>query len=930
MTREELLVRIKGLQEFVPSAKTEEEQSTELEQLLAEENQYRNEIAELEQKLSKEDNYKRHTAFLDEARFDNLKSELNRISNERDRVEAEYFQYESRLVNIDSELEAAKFLIKEGKKENKELEKLFTSSKDEKYNEQLTANLKAIEYLETYIEVLKDERETLATNIKAIEKRQQQINEREARYNALVANFEQTETVDRLKQEQDRKRLNELRNFVSANANKQAYLTYDFSRELIALTEDLENDRITNEEALVRLTAYQNRIPTSSSEEALAQYEELQENRKLQAKYEKEIAAKKEKLANDENYLLSLFVLEQRNADIKSAEARLSKYSADIATNNSMLTKYQTDIADNNSAIAIKNARINELHEENIRLGVEFRRLGATASDADLATFRKNLAANNKEIKNIETEIAANEKEIATIEGLEKGLKEQNKQLKSRRDKLGKMIEKRKENPEIDTAKKYADQQELVYLEQGLVALKNREKYLDTDFETELSKLITDLEKSKEKDIVPLVNTLNAIKEQKEVEEAVIAPVETENLQPEEEKEEIIPVAPILEPVQETIEEPVVEEVKEEPKPEETKRNKIVAWLGTAKATVIEKIKKNWKKYATGLGIGLITAAIIASCRGCANKDSLPVIDNDDKNLENDTTIESVIEEDFGKAEIEDMIEYEDLTQQKSIDEIAQDVIRGEYGNGAERKEKLESEGYDYSEVQQKVNEIMAGLKTPSAEEKVEETVEPEVTPTPEVTPDQPLEPDVSILDPEPEENTQENLTPQEPSAPEYEDGEIIDSEFYPTYPDGDDDFDYDDDGYEPVLPPQEPDTPSNLEEQIITLAPGETLLMPNGDGTVTAVDNSNWENIPSIEQNTDMEVDTDYSSNEIISDVTMNDNGNVDVTIDPNQTTSNTVQTGQESNIFDGPSQEEIDDYNAILEELGLVSPTEEQTKTR
>lgn len=41
----------------------------------------------------------------------------------------------------------------------------------------------------------------------------------------------------------------------------------------------------------------------------------------------------------------------------------------------------------------------------------------------------------------------------------------------------------------------------------------------------------------------------------------------------------------------------------------------------------------------------------------------------------------------------------------KTVDEIANEVIRGEWGNGAERKERLTDAGYDYSEVQKRVNE---------------------------------------------------------------------------------------------------------------------------------------------------------------------------------------------------------------------------------
>lgn len=45
----------------------------------------------------------------------------------------------------------------------------------------------------------------------------------------------------------------------------------------------------------------------------------------------------------------------------------------------------------------------------------------------------------------------------------------------------------------------------------------------------------------------------------------------------------------------------------------------------------------------------------------------------------------------------------------KSLDDIAHAVIRGEYGNGSERRRRLEEEGYNYDEVQARVNEILYG-----------------------------------------------------------------------------------------------------------------------------------------------------------------------------------------------------------------------------
>lgn len=43
----------------------------------------------------------------------------------------------------------------------------------------------------------------------------------------------------------------------------------------------------------------------------------------------------------------------------------------------------------------------------------------------------------------------------------------------------------------------------------------------------------------------------------------------------------------------------------------------------------------------------------------------------------------------------------------KSIDEIAREVIRGDWGNGADRKDRLTAAGYDYEAVQARVNALL-------------------------------------------------------------------------------------------------------------------------------------------------------------------------------------------------------------------------------
>ena len=50
----------------------------------------------------------------------------------------------------------------------------------------------------------------------------------------------------------------------------------------------------------------------------------------------------------------------------------------------------------------------------------------------------------------------------------------------------------------------------------------------------------------------------------------------------------------------------------------------------------------------------------------------------------------------------------------KSNTEIAKEVIQGKWGNGAERKKRLEDAGYDYAAVQKEVERLLAKQKKPA------------------------------------------------------------------------------------------------------------------------------------------------------------------------------------------------------------------------
>ena len=52
----------------------------------------------------------------------------------------------------------------------------------------------------------------------------------------------------------------------------------------------------------------------------------------------------------------------------------------------------------------------------------------------------------------------------------------------------------------------------------------------------------------------------------------------------------------------------------------------------------------------------------------------------------------------------------------KTVDELAQEVIAGKWGNGADRKERLTAAGHDYKAVQNRVNAILGAKKAADLE----------------------------------------------------------------------------------------------------------------------------------------------------------------------------------------------------------------------
>jgi len=64
-----------------------------------------------------------------------------------------------------------------------------------------------------------------------------------------------------------------------------------------------------------------------------------------------------------------------------------------------------------------------------------------------------------------------------------------------------------------------------------------------------------------------------------------------------------------------------------------------------------------------------------------------------------------------------DMFANAEVTADKSVQELAQEVLENKWGTGADRKARLTAAGYDYQAVQKAVNEILASKEVALIEE---------------------------------------------------------------------------------------------------------------------------------------------------------------------------------------------------------------------
>ena len=106
--------------------------------------------------------------------------------------------------------------------------------------------------------------------------------------------------------------------------------------------------------------------------------------------------------------------------------------------------------------------------------------------------------------------------------------------------------------------------------------------------------------------------------------------------------------------------------------------------------------------------------AIIVECAFVDNATDIQIIDTLTEQKVMGLAIAKGILKTLGIAYVEEAPIVPDTNVEKTVSELAQEVLAGKWGNGQERKEKLTQAGYDYNAVQKEVNKLATKTTAPA------------------------------------------------------------------------------------------------------------------------------------------------------------------------------------------------------------------------
>ena len=942
MRKEQLLSRLKEMLDNLKKDKdfelSKENNEKELASIHSQKEMLNYQIQELRVKLENDDNYQDFSYMKNQAKIYDYNQRIDKINEEIAQNEVYKTNTDNRILAVTKEIEASKALLSEEQKNldrlGVELRKLGNTpspEEDKAILDKITSTRAGIQFVKNELDKYNEELKDLQANKKQIAQRLDTLaNSKKIDEEMLksILEFEENkkDTIDHEKKQRDQEKLSQLQATLKAATEREEYISYDFPLALDALIYAVEKDGITEEQILEELQEMKANMPEQIvNKDYVSVVEELEDNRRMQEDITKEKDALEEKLKDSDNYLPSIFAIEVMNQEINELEENVAKYDSDIQTLDANIINYENNRKDYDIKIEQEEKKKESLNAQLYDLRLKQIVLPTEAYEAQKDEINQEKKKIQKQINDINKKIEKLTKSSLSYDLVITLTKRERKNLESLKNNELKLLDSKTksldERSSVDKSLMNKDKEKLESLNAQLSMLKMRENALYYDYEVELDEIIARLKNSKKSyskvDInEPIITTQGledmdvVIEEPKKAKEnpAIIVPpiVSEQTFEADNNEETISPiigqpieagddlqvvdqtdVEPIL-PVTDNSEiddEPVVADAEYEEKDEKDNTPVPILFWKKAKDSIINKIKDKefLKKLKVGLVVvGMATLGLLLSRCGDEKVVAPPV--EEVATVEVATPETATPETATPETAEEPEIEEEQEAPKKSIDDIAWEVIHGDWGNGQERKDRLTEAGYNYREVQDRVNELLKTIEKPSNGGGYIDVSGSINAGGATVTP---IYPDQTYQDP----------TPSDPGSypdiifpnPDYPDPITPDQIPDPELPD-------------PIYP--EPDPDPVLDSVEVTVQPGDTFVMDTPDGSI-AVDNSDLNN-----SDVAGDVNYDYTTSDSIDGVTFDDNtGNIHVDVNPDN-----VSAPQ-----DNMTEEKQDDYNAVLEEMGM-----------
>lgn len=939
--KEELLEKLSEMKQALNSS-TKEEIEKELQQIENNRNNINFDITELELKLSDDSNYPSFTYMRNQTRIYDCKEKLANLEQEKLENNAKISLANARVNYLEGEISACNELLSEDQNALEELGRQLRSlgeTPDEelanKITEEINYHRSNITYLMNELNYYEEERKENVNNLNSYNSKAPQLEDEITKFNDLLVDLNNQEEVDSKnlidndKKQQDEEKLKQLKQQIDVLNSRYDYLSYDVSSELVELMYNVENDELDNNQIIEKLNEIKNKIPSNYMEK---DYNAIAENNSLRTELSNQKAALELKLSDEVNYTPSVFEVEVMHEEISSLENSIFNQEANISSVSAEIGRFERIKQSIDFDIKNSENRITELEHQ--KESLKLRNILSAKTEEETKLISKELKEITKEIENIQSKIARLQKANLEIDLSNVMRKNVKKNLELIKNKDVKELESKRESlNDRKTVNKLAmqeDKKRLQIVTDQITALEHEGRLLNYEFEAgfyEIQEKLNDnkanlnsnesqLEPIKAADIMKDMYNENDLYQDGQFEDMIannsidmdkketpyINVVEPVNHVKSDNHEEIeyafeMPEGEfeseidddldyedddiISDELEETQEEksdlpvPVGPIITHEIENEEENKPVIITGFKKLKDKVVTKLKdKEFVKKATAFFLAATAVATMGFGLGkLKGKDKI-----EQPSVEIVDTLPNVKDEEIEKP-------IDEIQNKKSNYEMALEVIRGEWGHNPERKERLETAGYDYYAIQSIVNDLMNDYT------KEDNKIEDEKEIVTESTEDEPtIEEDII----------------QTPTAPVLPDQPINPGPVYPNYPINPD----------PIYPtkPEPEGTVSTPDE--IELLPGQTLIIDNGNGNII-VDNSNGANDNSglIPENSD----NNYLDNGIT--VEENNNGSLNVTVSSN----NDVVSSSS-----GMTEEKLNDYYKLLEELGIgVQTPEEESKS-